>query len=442
MSGELRLSQFRWTTTANDDLVIGNPAEAGLHNTKFIVFQATNTPGYAANPHFRCEWNGSAWAFKMNQGGGGGDLALTGMAYLADGTLGTPQTFTGYNTFSGPVIASSTVNLSNNVTLGTTSGNTLTVHSAAQFNNNLTVAGNLTINGTLTNVNTTNLEVTDKLITLNNGGGVASGGGSGIEIEESGAITGYIKIASDRIGWDLKSPVIPGATRFRQSLTQVTDIDLLLPEVAGTLALLSDITTAVSMTANRAVLSNGTGTGLTPSAVTNTELGYLSGVTSAIQDQFTGKATDSTVVHLSGPETITGNKNFESVLTLSSLYVGVSATYTGSVSFATSKTGDATVGGIAGISLSYDSGSGNTTFASSYAAYHSTIATQGFFLGVSGIGSATNGMTLTRNETTNKVLLEVLCDMGSGSGLVLKDRTTGTRYELYVNSGVLNIALA
>ncbi len=46
----------------------------------------------------------------------------------------------------------------------------------------------------------------------------------------------------------------------------------------------------------------------TSSAVTPTELGYLSGVSSAIQTQLGLKATDALVVHLAGSETLTGTK--------------------------------------------------------------------------------------------------------------------------------------
>lgn len=46
------------------------------------------------------------------------------------------------------------------------------------------------------------------------------------------------------------------------------------------------------------------------STVTTTELGYVSGVTSAIQTQLNTKATDSLVVHLAGTEIITGQKTF------------------------------------------------------------------------------------------------------------------------------------
>lgn len=50
------------------------------------------------------------------------------------------------------------------------------------------------------------------------------------------------------------------------------------------------------------------------SSVTATELGYLSGVTSAIQTQLDAKAADSGVVHNSGNETIGGTKTLSSSL--------------------------------------------------------------------------------------------------------------------------------
>lgn len=403
MSGELRLSQFRWTTTANDDLVIGNPAEAGLHNTKFIVFQATNTAGYAANPHFRCEWTGSAWAFKMNQGGGAGDLTLTGMAYLADGTLGTPQTFTGYNTFSGPVIASSTVNLSNNVTLGTNSGNTLTVHSAAQFNSNLTVSGNLTVNGTLTNVNTTNLEVKDKTITLNNGGGATSGNLSGIEIEENGSTTGYVMTSSTRAAWNLKAPSTSGIWGFTPGnfdadfVTGGGNVTLTLPATNGTLAL------NTGWTASRVLTSNGSGV-LTPSTVTTTELDYLSGVTSAIQTQF------SNAVMLAGTQTITGAKTFSS----------------GSISI---------TNGVYNLDITHNS-AGDSQIRSKGSAPQtsfSILMDQGF--------SDLTGAYLYRDTTAGTLRLQLANDGSGGSSIELKDSVNGSIYRLYMASGVLNIAL-
>jgi len=62
------------------------------------------------------------------------------------------------------------------------------------------------IAGTLEYVQTTDMAVTDKLVTLNKGGSALSGTGVGIAIEESNAITGYIKTSSDRNGYLLRAP--------------------------------------------------------------------------------------------------------------------------------------------------------------------------------------------------------------------------------------------
>ncbi len=60
--------------------------------------------------------------------------------------------------------------------------------------------------GTLTYVSTTDLKVTDRLITINKNGSVDSAVGTGLEIEEAGAITGYIKTSGDRKSFLLRTP--------------------------------------------------------------------------------------------------------------------------------------------------------------------------------------------------------------------------------------------
>jgi hypothetical protein len=74
------------------------------------------------------------------------------------------------------------------------------------FNNNVIIGGNLTVNGSLTYLNSTNTNITDALITLNKGGSAASAGGSGIEFEENALITGYFKVAADRNGFEMLAP--------------------------------------------------------------------------------------------------------------------------------------------------------------------------------------------------------------------------------------------
>ena len=60
---------------------------------------------------------------------------------------------------------------------------------------------------------------------------------------------------------------------------------------------------------NRAVIT-GSDKAIIESSVTDTELSYLSGVTSAIQTQLNAKAADSDVVHKNGNESIAGVKAF------------------------------------------------------------------------------------------------------------------------------------
>lgn len=70
----------------------------------------------------------------------------------------------------------------------------------------------------------------------------------------------------------------------------------------------STITTS-NLTTNRALVSDGSGK-VAVSAVTNTELGYLDGVTSNIQTQLNGKQASGSYMTLSGDQTVGGIKTF------------------------------------------------------------------------------------------------------------------------------------
>lgn len=86
------------------------------------------------------------------------------------------------------------------------------------FNDNVVVGGNLTVNGDLTYINTTNLNVADNFITLNQNGAANSGGGAGIGIEENNVTTGSITVSSDREGWVFKAPASNYYATFDYSL--------------------------------------------------------------------------------------------------------------------------------------------------------------------------------------------------------------------------------
>ena len=68
------------------------------------------------------------------------------------------------------------------------------------------IVGDLTVQGTTTTIDTQEMKIEDKLITLNRGGAVSSAFDSGIEFEENEAIVGYIKTTADRGGYLLQAP--------------------------------------------------------------------------------------------------------------------------------------------------------------------------------------------------------------------------------------------
>lgn len=110
----------------------------------------------------------------------------------------------------------------------------------------------VTVAGTLTAVNTTNLEVSDKLITLNKGGAASSGGGSGFEIEENGSTTGYVKVNTGRTGYQLKPPstglveIVAAAADTTLTATSTVSRSLNLPNASGTLVSTGDTGTVTS----------------------------------------------------------------------------------------------------------------------------------------------------------------------------------------------------
>ncbi|MCI4438168.1 MAG: hypothetical protein JHC33_15285, partial [Ignisphaera sp.] len=71
--------------------------------TKYLVFQTTTTPGFANNPHLKCEYSGGVWNMVVNTDGIN-DLNLTDMAYKSDVNV-----FTSSNTFSSNVTMSGNV---------------------------------------------------------------------------------------------------------------------------------------------------------------------------------------------------------------------------------------------------------------------------------------------------------------------------------------------
>jgi hypothetical protein len=121
MAGELTLSQFRYTTTNNRDLVIGDPTDnSGLFEPKYIVFQTNTTAGYSTNPYICVVYDSGThtWSLQFSNSGGSSSAFITG---------GSNNIFTGTNVFDN------VTTFSNAVTFNGTHPNTF--NSAATFNN-------------------------------------------------------------------------------------------------------------------------------------------------------------------------------------------------------------------------------------------------------------------------------------------------------------------
>lgn len=292
---------------------------------------------------------------------GSGSVSLFADADTTSITIGSSSITV---TLNGSTVNVGTVGETTNI-----KGDTVTVGDSSAVGSQTTINGETinigesgsTINmiGDVNNQQVTNLNVTDKLITLNDGGAAGSGNAVGIEVEEDSSATGYIKTKSDRNGWEVKAPnqtgiatievdsdaftvdktIVKGPTsgsdnRLLRSdgtngrLIQESGItiddndnvsgvgtitasssgaaDTLDISNSGTGSALSishsgagysiDANNGVrltGLTASRALTTNASQE-LEVSATTNTELGYVSGVTSAIQTQLDQKSTDLT----------------------------------------------------------------------------------------------------------------------------------------------------
>lgn len=123
------------------------------------------------------------------------------------------------------------------------------------FGDNMIVNGDLTVNGTMTTINSTVTEISDPTITLNNGGAASSAGGAGLEIEEASVITAFATVAAARNGWSFKAPTNANtATLLLSSLA--ANRSYTLPDVSGTFALGTGAAGSVAFWTGANVLSS------------------------------------------------------------------------------------------------------------------------------------------------------------------------------------------
>ena len=173
-------------------------------------------------------------------------------------TTGSISTSGGFDGVDATSIANGTskVQVYENTIIGFNVGGTANVMTLAA-GGNLTIAGDLTVNGTTTTINTATLDVEDLNITVAAGAAdSAAANGAGLTVDGASATILYTH------------------TGTKWVLNKATDVLSLL--INGT---------AVTSTATELNVLDGI-----PGTLTATELGYVDGVTSAIQTQLDDKA--------------------------------------------------------------------------------------------------------------------------------------------------------
>ena len=206
------------------------------------------------------------------------------------------------------------------------------------ISNNVIIPGDLTVNGTTTTISSTNLDVTDQNITVNDGGNDASAEGAGLTVERTGTDGSLIYQDSLTSKWaggaagsevefanvsgsqtltnktidadsntitnienaDIKSGAAIDAskiadgsvsnTEFQFINTVTSNVQTQIDGKEDTITGAATTITGADLTIDRAVISNGSGK-IAVSATTSTEVSYLSGVTSSIQTQIDAKLT-------------------------------------------------------------------------------------------------------------------------------------------------------
>jgi len=154
------------------------------------------------------------------------------------------------------------------------------------FDNNVTVTGDLTVNGTTTTVNSQTLDVVDANITVNNGGTQASA-----DLNDAGLTIDMSDATNVVIGYDstLTSRIKVGDLADEREVVTVSHSQTLTNKSID-----ADLNTITNIDNNDIKSSAGIdATKLASGLVDNTEFGYLDGVTSLIQSQLDGKASVS-----------------------------------------------------------------------------------------------------------------------------------------------------
>lgn len=127
------------------------------------------------------------------------------------------------------------------------------------------------------------------------------GGGSGDVVGPASSVNSQVALFNGTTGKLLKASTATGVAKLSSGVLSTSLVDL-SAEVTGVLPVANGGTNSnAALSGNKAIASNGTA--IVESSTTATELGYVSGVTSAIQTQFAGKASTSRALNTTAPIT-------------------------------------------------------------------------------------------------------------------------------------------
>lgn len=186
---------------------------------------------------------------------------------------------------------------------------------------NMIVAGDLTVNGTTTTVNSATLDVTDANITVNNNGNDASSEGAGLTVERTGTDGSFIyadacvtKFKIGALGSEIEIADISSSQTITNKTIDAdnnTITDIANASIATAAAI--NFSKMESLTASRAMVTDGSGV-TSVSTVTATELGFVSGVTSSIQTQLDAKAVITDIFSTNSGSGTINSASFETYL--------------------------------------------------------------------------------------------------------------------------------
>lgn len=161
---------------------------------------------------------------------------------------------------------------------------------ALEVTGSVYIGGNLTVVGTTTTIDVTQLLIDDKLLTLNDGGVSMSGDGAGLEVEENGVISGFIKTDAS------------GNWTFKQTKADPTTSPLLTLDVDAT----STLTIEASSVLNQDLTTDAS---VTFDTVNATFVGDGSGLTGAGSVSAVANGVNNRLVTFSSTDALSGEAN-------------------------------------------------------------------------------------------------------------------------------------